>query len=278
MQVQLTEDLVRSILPNTIITVDEEIPLSERIAPYFAESVDWLNARLLGYEDLDAYPEIANLAIRAALYDAVADALPSLDLVVTPTGLGVVSSEGLVPASKERIERLIQSLRDNRNTTIILLQQRCVGCRQWRESEIGQYFCSSFIPFLSDIPIVPGQDIFDAYDLARGIAIRFEALLSESYLGMQFMSEFRDGFFAGDYNTSHPVVAALRSEVRRAVHRHLPDKNYVCPNDHEVWHAAENILRIVRQDPNLSALWHRSTEGRFDVTPFKNTRKGGYFF
>lgn len=45
-------------------------------------------------------------------------AIPSLDLVLTPNGFGVVSTQNIAPASKERVDRLIGSLADYRDECI----------------------------------------------------------------------------------------------------------------------------------------------------------------
>ena len=60
------------------------------------------------------------------LYPVVANctAIPSLDLVLTPNGFGIVNTTTIVPASKERIERLQLSIESLRDTVIEQLLHR----------------------------------------------------------------------------------------------------------------------------------------------------------
>lgn len=60
-------------------------------------------------------------------------AVPSMDLVLTPTGFGIVNSQSLVPASKERVSALMESLRrqssDARDRLLMMLLKT-----EWRMS------------------------------------------------------------------------------------------------------------------------------------------------
>ncbi len=273
MDIDLTDELLNSVLPNSIITVDEEIPLSERIKPYVNDSIRWIEALVVG--DVQLPPELEEIATRAVILRAVIHAVPALDLVVTPTGFGVVSSSNLVPASKERIERLISSLSASLRDIVLLLQEKCVYCEDWRNSARGRWYCSTFLPFLADVSPTK-DDIHEVYKIARGLAEKIESMLAEKYIGFELMNSLRSCFCDGTYDMSVPVISALRTGIRRYVSLHIKKDPYRCPDDHEVWHLAESILIHIKQDPVFFSVWKRSM--RTDVEPFKNTRKGGYFF
>lgn len=62
---------------------------------------------LLGLESLETLPEnIYPLVEKAICLDVYADVIPHLDLVLTSTGFGVVSTSNVVPASADRVNRL----------------------------------------------------------------------------------------------------------------------------------------------------------------------------
>lgn len=62
---------------------------------------------LLGLDSLESLPEnIHPLVEKAICLDVYADAIPHLDLVLTSTGFGVVSTSNVVPASVDRVSRL----------------------------------------------------------------------------------------------------------------------------------------------------------------------------
>lgn len=278
MDITLTDELINAVLPNTIITVDEEAPLAARIEPYVKDSVRWIESFVTG--DVQLPPDLEEMASHAVILRAVIHAIPALDLVVTPTGFGVISSSNLVPASKERIERLISSLSSSLDDIMLLLQEKCVCCESWRNSACGRWYCSTFIPFLSDVSALRNDnDIFPIYTNARGHALKIESMLAEDYLGYLLMSKLRLGFLNGTYDKSHPVVSAIRAGILRyaAVHSNVAER-FRCPDHHEVWHLSEHILRLVHQDPELLEIWENTMQDKFDVEPFRNTRKGGYFF
>ena len=278
MNIELTEELIQSVLPNTLITVDEEIPLSTRIEPYVKDSVRWLESLVIG--DVQLPPELEEMAVRAVILRAVIHAVPALDLVVTPTGFGVVSADGLVPASKERIERLIATLSADLNIVILELQGACVDCPDWVESKRGKWYCSTFFPFLDDADFLKrdDQDVFQVYKTARDLAMEFESSLAEKYLGSELMDKLRSGFYNGTYDRSYQPTDAIRRSVSKYVSRHLKREKSRCPDPHEIWHLAEPILRLVHQDKKLNKIWKDTMGKKFEVEPFQNTRKGGYFF
>ena len=278
MNIELTEELINSVIPNTLITVDEETPLSARIEPYVLDSVRWLESLVTGGVQLP--PELEKMAVRAVVIRAVIHAVPALDLVVTPTGFGVVSADGLVPASKERIERLIASLSEDLNSIVLELQGLCVACPEWVESKLGKWYCATFYPYLDDVDFVKrdGQDVYQVYKKARELALEVESRLAEEYLGSELMDRLRSGMYDGTYDLSCLPVEMIRRSVVKYVERHLRREKSGCPDPHEIWHLAEPVLRVVRQDKKLNKLWKDSMGKKFDVEPFQNTRKGGYFF
>ena len=79
---------------------------------------------------------------------AFLNAIPSLDLVLTPNGFGIVSNTNVVPASKERIERLVGSLETERDANLEQLLLRLASRNDWQQSSQGKYFAATLFPFL----------------------------------------------------------------------------------------------------------------------------------
>ena len=277
MNIELTEKLIQSVLPNTLITVDEEIPLSARIEPYVKDSVNWLESLVVG--DVQLPPDLEELAVRAVVLRAVIHAVPALDIVVTPTGFGVVSSDSLVPASKDRIERLISTLSKYLDSTVRILQTKCVHCKDWRKTSRGKWYCSTFYPYLSDASSLTGegQDLFQVYKTARGIALQFEKTLAEEYLGYELMDYLKAEFFCGS-DEYLDLLTLIHDGICRYVARNIRIRNAECPNPHGSWHFAESILRLVRQDKYLLKIWEESMQKKLEAEQVNYTRKGAYFF
>ena len=65
---------------------------------------------------------------RIVAFDAFRNAIPHLDLILTPNGFGIVNNSSIAPASKERVERLIASLLSNRDDEIEEQRAKCQTC------------------------------------------------------------------------------------------------------------------------------------------------------
>lgn len=279
MEIDLTETLVESVLPNNLISVKGESRLSDRIAPYVDDAQEWLRSFVLGEWEPGPGSECCRMAIRAIVIRAVISAVPALDLVVTPSGFGVVSSSGLVPASRERIERLISRLTSYLDDIIVSLQELCLTDQRWRVSSMGQWYCATFLSSLRDaLPLPASTDLHTAYTAIRGLALTFELAIAEEYIGMALMDSIRAGYHDGTYPASHPVVDMIRQAAARYVSAHLQADPYRCPDSHEIWHAARPILSRIRLIPELHSAWEKEMGPAFHPEPFRNTRQGGYFF
>ena len=109
--------------------------------------LDIAEARIFEFLGLDVFetlPEnILPLVERAVCLEAYADAIPHLDLVLTPTGFGVVSTSNVVPASADRVNRLqgkVQAmLEDTVDDILSLLRFE----KLWNETDIASRLISS---------------------------------------------------------------------------------------------------------------------------------------
>lgn len=103
---------------NVGVYVSDVDPIYEQCKPFFAEGECELR-RLVHEDKPDEGPMEHQWARYISLY-AFERAVPHLDLVLTPTGFGIVSNNTLSPASRERV----QSLRDN-------LRKSCAETACW---------------------------------------------------------------------------------------------------------------------------------------------------
>lgn len=268
----LTADTIGRYIPNLLTEVEGETPLAEKLAPFISSAKIRLERDFLGPDDFlsDAHNE---LALKILVAQAFADAVPSLDLVVTPNGMAVINTDNLAPASKERVERLIASLRDYVRVNLDLLVEICRTYPQWRRSERGQYYCSTFLSSLSDSWDIPSMK--DAhYDHVRLCCIVIENELADRYLGREFIKKLRDEYNSGVIPKSHPLIAAIRAAdlaMLGAVGGALFDQN-------RLWRAARPVLNELNNWPEYKAAWEAEMEDKFKVPAFVNNIKGGYYF
>ena len=115
------EQQLRELVPNVFATVKGETPLSAKLAPFVSSAEQWIITTFTSMEVmrqiclLDDGAPIKVTVERAVVCEAMRTVIPSLDIVLTPNGFGVVSNQNIAPASKERVERLIASLTQQRD-------------------------------------------------------------------------------------------------------------------------------------------------------------------
>lgn len=86
---------------------------------------------------------LANHVKRWLCLRAYETAIPHLDLVLTPTGFGVVSNQSTAPASADRVNRLIATVKDAREDAFDELIERLRGNDKWCESNIAMVLFGS---------------------------------------------------------------------------------------------------------------------------------------
>lgn len=277
MKLNLDNDRLRELVPNIIYEVDGEIPLYYKILPWIELARQWLETELIG--SFQPEGELYSLAEKAIVYKALADAVPSLDLTLTPAGFAVINTDDRIPASKERIERLIASLYSFADDNIEQLCRSLHRQPEWRQSIVGMRFRSSFI---SDLGFVRrfrrDKDLLSTYKIVREIVMPFEQELAEKYLGFCFMKSLYSAY--PDFTTpgSREIFAILLADGLKYVGRHIDDKAVSCPDGHEVWHIARPVIARLEHWPRLKEQWAQEMGDKFIVEPFKNTVQGGYFF
>ena len=133
------ETELRRYIPNAFTTVKGETPLLQKLTPYIESAEQWLKQYLSGGVMFEA---VQSLATHIVVNEAMRQAVPSFDLVLTPYGFGIVSNSNIAPASKERVERLITSLESERDNCIEQLPPLLVQNSEWRDTEQYRFFAS----------------------------------------------------------------------------------------------------------------------------------------
>ena len=269
MKIDRLNEIIAECIPNSLLEVGGETPLAVKLAPWIQSAKNWLESEYLGPDDFLNEGDNAR-AIRIVVLKAFADAVPSLDLVVTPTGFGVVNTETIAPASKERIERLLDSLRSEVDIELRLLLKVCHLYEEWRSSERGKFFCATFLSSLRDYH----KYSFDSYDDMRSEAMHVESIMAEEYLGKSMMNRLRD-----EYNSCKPSEAQyladfVHSAIKEIVCRQLPRINTKAV----VWFYSRQIIEHLPNFPEYFDIWQKEMSDKVHPDRFKNNIKGSYFF
>ncbi len=268
------------LLPNVVTTVEGEKPLYDKVHPWLVIAEQWVSDRFTGAAVLDAIaadPDTTIWQQTAILImsEAMRQAIPSLDVVLTPNGFGIVSNQNVAPASKERVERLIESMTAGRDLNIDYLLDSLSEREDWMQTKQRDWFCQTLLQSPRDAELgVYGPEWtgnrWDAFLELRDRARNIEAAIAEKWVSESLMGRLRlslrsPGALHDD------VTLALR--VRDCVFIELKGE----PRNHRM---LDRIVNYVRQQPEEYPEWAESETARlFDPPVFRNKKDSkGYFF
>lgn len=278
MKIIKTEAQLRAHIPNIIATVKGETPFIERLEHFLDLAEDWVKTTFTSestFNTICGYTDSNPLKIttaRLVVADALRRAIPSLDIVLTPNGFGVVSTQNLAPASKPRVDRLVGSILAHRDDCIAALLPELVGASQWLKSKQADFFGSTLFPDLGIVDAV-GEvtgSKWEKYLELRPKVIDLEASLAEEWLSPELLSALRSENLRRD-------LTPKRREVVRQVKAQVVD--YLTAGTFSSRRLAD-IVNYIRQDEDEFPEWHHSaTAELFSPPVFRNKKKStGYFF
>lgn len=280
MRIIINNEIVMSMVPNVVTTVEGEKPLFEKLYLQLEQSEAWARDTFTGDQVLneiadnpssDGWKYIASLIVCDALHRAI----PSLDVVLTPNGFGIVSNTNVAPASKERIERLINLMAAQRDHFINMLLADLKTRSSWRDSDQFRWFTASLIQApkacvaaVFDQPR-EGQQ-WDQFLQLRGRAITIEDAISERWISYDVMATLRVELASVNNATIHQVALKVRACVL----------NELRGQQRNHWEL-DRIVNFIRKNADIFPDWAASDTAKlYDNPPvFKNKKNSsGYFF
>ena len=278
MKLITTDEQLRSHIPNIIASVKGEVPFIERLALFLDLAEDWVKTiftsestfnTICGYTDSN---NIKILCSRLVIADALRRAIPSLDIVLTPNGFGVVNTSNLAPASKPRVDRLVGSMLAHRDDCIAALLPELPGASKWLASSQAQFFGATLFPDLAivdSVGVATGSRC-EKYLELRSQVIDLEASLAEEWFSPELMSALRSENLRGD-------LTGKRSEIVKQVKAQVV--GYLRSGSFNSRRLAD-IVNYIRLNPESFSEWHKSETAKLFAPPvFRNEKKArGYFF
>lgn len=273
-----TDAQLRAHIPNIIATVKGEVPFIERLALFLDLAEDWVKTTftsestfntICGYTDSNP---VKILTARLVIADALRRAIPSLDIVLTPNGFGVVNTSNLAPASKPRVDRLVGSMLAHRDDCIAALLPELPGASKWLASDRADFFGATLFPDFSLIeatgPIQGSK--WERYLELRYQVIDLEASLAEEWLSPELMSALRSEYLRGDLTEQRNEIV---KQVKAQVVGYLRGGSF---NSRRL----ADIVNYIRLNPEFFSEWHQSETAKLFAPPvFRNEKKAsGYFF
>ena len=271
------DDTLRQYLPNVFATVKGEVSLFDKVKVDIDLAENWVIETFVStktFNTICGYADdnpIKIITAKLIASEALRRAIPSLNLVLTPNGFGVVSNQNIAPASKERVDRLIASLADYRDECIGNLLPAIVGASQWLTSSQASFFGETLFPDLAITDQVKGNGSeWEKYLEHHSQVIDLEASLAEEWLSPELMSALRSENLRGD-------LTAKRSEIVRQVKAQVV--GYLRSGSFNSRRLADIVNRI-RENEDDFPEWHQSETSKLFAPPvFRNEKNSkGYWF
>ena len=265
-------------VPNAIAAVRGETTLFEKIAVHLQAAEDWVCETFCSdrtFNTITGYASnnpIKTITAQLIVAEALRNAIPALDLVYTPNGFAVVQTNNLTPASKSRVDRLIEQTVTLRDACISKLLPLLVGASQWLRSACAVFFSQSLFHDLSLVDQLGQTKLYkwEKYIELLPQVVEIEASLSEEWLSPELMAVLRDRNLQG----------TLTAEQAAVVRNVKPQLLAVLRGESISGRRMQDIVNYIRQRPYSFPEWHNSDTAKLFSPPvFQNSKKsGGYFF
>lgn len=158
----------------------------EMLQPHFEETEQNLKSELFGSFDYTSVEGLESIAVRLVCLRTYYEQIPHLDLVLTPTGFGVVSNENVAPASPDRVKALRQQVKDACDDALDEAIWAMLGT-EWTGTVSGQIHVNSLFLTAKDLRKYAGMPNAHRSDLLERFVQIAEA---EEYIRRTISAEF----------------------------------------------------------------------------------------
>lgn len=218
MMIIRTDEQLRKHITNALATCEGELKLYDRIKPQLKDAEEWFDKRVCPLSLIMALPDqqeaTRGRAERVIALQAYMNAIPTLDLILTPNGFGIVSNQNVVPASKERVERLREAVISERDEAITDIISVLPYVQGWVDTQQAKYYGATLQPDMRVRELVETglKDGVKAYGVIRERLMEVEAEIARVYIGEEQMREFRGEALKRAYLDHHrEVIQRLKS-------------------------------------------------------------------
>ena len=277
MKLITNDDTLRHYLPNVFATVKGEVSLFDKVKVDIDLAENWVIETFVSTKIFDAICGYADdkpikvITAKLIASEALRRAIPSLDLVLTPNGFGVVSNQNIAPASKERVDRLIASLDDYRDECIGNLLLLLSRESDWLGSVQASFFGETLFPDLAITEQVKGTGSkWERYIALRPKILDIEASLAEEFFSHELMVRLKNEVLRKMHTADLArVINAIRGQVVD-----LLNGGSIRMRD------MIDVVNHIRCNPNLFPEWHDSETAKLFAPPiFRNLKTNkGYWF
>ena len=272
MKIITSNEQLTAILPNIAVTVQGEMTLIDKLAPFINRAEDWVSEYFIPENYLNSHLSTVNSHLSTVIaYDAFYHAIPQLDLILTANGFGIVNNSNVVPASKERIERLMMAVKNNRDAEIAQLLKGLSKQSDWLNSTHAEFFRATMFPHLIN------NESWEDFLNKRNVAIPMEEFFATQYLSKELMNTLRSEVQSGQFRSPlHQQISRIIQavEVRCIKNKEPLEAMYF---EHG---AMADVVDTIRNHPNEFLEWHQSnTADLYNAPVFQNKKEEkGFWF
>ncbi|MDE5774590.1 MAG: hypothetical protein K2H86_09080, partial [Muribaculaceae bacterium] len=204
--------------------------------------------------------------------DALANALSALDIVMTPTGLGVVATETIAPASRERSAALRRDFIRTRDKAVYTAVNQLMSTPVWRQTPAAGIYLRSLMP-LPDLSLYgvysdhESESMYEAWLAYTARLSTVEQSLAEETISYPVLCLLRDGGLSRELRNR--IVPEFLKCAMDIMHDRQPSETVLT-----------RLTETVRSSSETREIWRSSTTaGKFNLPTFENKKQsGGYFF
>lgn len=278
MKIITTDEQLRAFVPNVFVSVAGEPTFFQKLEPFLLSAETWTAQQLTGSAALDEIslmpPEHIERHLLSVIIvsEAFRQAVPSLDLVLTANGFGIVSNTNVVPASKERITRLVDSLESTRDDAISSVLPYLDKLDGWANTEQQKWFKATLFPLPSMIvKLGYSTKLWQSYLSVLDQLSVVETEIAEQWLSPEYMQLLRS------YGLNESAAPApdrrILDGVRRAVLSAVKNSRLPVP-------LLDSLVNYIIGHPEEYQVWHDSDTAKlFNPPVFVNKKEShGYFW
>ncbi|MCR5471723.1 MAG: hypothetical protein K6F02_00995 [Prevotella sp.] len=156
--------------------------------------------------DIDDNANLKSLAIPLVCIDGFVRTCRTLDLVLTATGFGIVSTESTAPASKSRVDALIEELSLQELYLIDEMIQELIKVDGWGQTEQAKNSIPTFFYRPQQLKTLCGKVLTtQTWQFAKGCAVTASALLCNE-ISEEYMDELLEKLRTGSTNNADVII------------------------------------------------------------------------
>lgn len=256
-------DMLLSYIPNVVSAVEGESDLYTKLLPHLALAESWFYRKVCKQIALQSSEDAMSLARTIVATEVFRAAIPSLNVILTANGFGIVSNQTTAPASKERTESLIEALVEQRDNAIEQLAFCLSGKHLQFANTIFQGFEAQRMQGFT-------SHLFDHLIEQRSAVVRSQTTLAEDVLSEEVLKDMVAATYADETSRS-AGVAFLFAYVPGIIIKQLKGED--CKND------ICRVVEYLRTHPEFFPQWEQSHAAKHwqDYT-YKNDKKSGGFW